>query len=100
MFERLMARRYITEQKRHSVLTICSIAAALSLMTLLFTCLSTGLKIARDVSFDKQPSHLAIVGLTDEQAEIVTEFVGEIGNVTVIEEKGEKTAHIQFSKDI
>lgn len=95
-----MARRYITEQKRHSVLTICSIAAALSLMTLLFTCLSTGLKIARDVSFDMQPSHLEIVGLTDEQAEIVTEFVGEMGNVTVIEEKGEKTAHILFTEYI
>lgn len=100
MFERLMARRYITEQKRHSVLTICSIAAALSLMTLLFTCLSTGLKIARDVSFDMQPSHLEIVGLTDEQAEIVTEFVGETGNITIIEEKGENTAHIMFTEYI
>ena len=39
-------------------------------------------------------------GLTDEQAEIVTEFVGEIGNVTVIEEKGEKTAHILFTEYI
>lgn len=100
MFERLMARRYITEQKRHSVLTICSIAAALSLMTLLFTCLSTGLRIARDVSFDMQPSHLEIVGLTDEQAEIVTEFVGETGNITIIEEKGENTAHIMFTEYI
>ena len=89
MFERLMARRYITRQKRHSVLTICSIAAALSLMTLLFTCLSTGLKIARNVSFDMQPSHLAIVGLTDEQLGIVTNFVGETGNITVVEEKDE-----------
>lgn len=100
MFERLMARRYITEQKRHSVLTVFSIAAALSLMTLLFTCLSTCLKIARDVSFDMQPSHLAIVGLTDEQIGIVTDFVGEMGNITVIEEKGEKTAHILFTEYI
>lgn len=95
-----MARRYITEQKRHSVLTICSIAAALSLMTLLFTCLSTGLRIARDVSFDMQPSHLAIVGLTDEQLGIVTDFVGETGNITVVEENGEKTAHIMFTEYI
>lgn len=100
MFERLMARRYIIEQKRHSVLTICSIAAALSLMTLLFTCLSTGLKIARDVSFDMQPSHLEIVGLTDEQLRIVTEFVGNLGNITLVEKKGEKTAHILFTEYI
>ncbi len=95
-----MARRYITEQKRHSVLTICSIAAALSLMTMLFTCFSTYIKVARDVSFDMQPSHLEIVGLTDEQVGIVTDTVGEMGNVTFIEENGEKTMHILFTEYI
>lgn len=41
MFEGMLAREYISAQKRHSALTICSIAIALALITMLFSMFST-----------------------------------------------------------
>ncbi len=69
MLERLLALRYIRVQKRHSILTICSIAIALALMTLLFTTYATIMGIRRDVSYDAQPYHVKVLRVTQEEYE-------------------------------
>ena len=79
MFESLLARRYISTQKRHSVLTVCSIAIAIALMTMLFTALSTLFGCMRDVAFDNSPFHIRFNSLTEEQAKTVAEIAGEYG---------------------
>ncbi len=69
MFERLLAKKYIFQQKRHSILTICSIMTALALMTALFTLFSTVLQCLHDVEYDNNPWHYKIVNLTKDKAE-------------------------------
>ena len=68
MFERHLAFRYIRAQKRHSVLTVFSIAIALSLMTLLFTAFSTYLGISRDAAYDAMPYHVKLMRLLPEES--------------------------------
>ncbi len=70
-FERLLARRYIKEQKRHSALTICSIALALTLMTMLFTCYGTFMKCLRNTSYELEPYHMKFLSITDEQYSVL-----------------------------
>ncbi|MGN0639231.1 MAG: ABC transporter permease [Huintestinicola sp.] len=100
MFERMMAKRYITTQKRHSVLTVCSIAAALALMTMLFTCFSTFMNIIRDACYDDKPYHMELRKLDDEQVRIVSDYVGDMGKLEIIEENGTKTVRIMFTEYI
>lgn len=100
MFERMMAKRYITAQKRHSVLTVCSIAAALALMTMLFTCFSTFMNIIRDACYDDKPYHIELRKLDDEQVRIVSDYVGDMGELKIIEENGSKTVRIMFTEYI
>ena len=69
MFEFLLARRYITTQKRHSALTICSIAVAVTLMSMLFTGFATLLGCLCDAHYDAKPYHMCFIGVTYEQAE-------------------------------
>ncbi len=100
MFERMMAKRYITAQKRHSVLTVCSIAAALALMTMLFTCFSTFMNIIRDACYDDKPYHIELRKLDNEQVRIVSDYVGDMGELKIIEENGSKTVRIMFTEYI
>ena len=69
MFEKTLALRYIKEQKRHSIFTICSIAIALTLMTLLFIGYSTYRGIQRDSTYIDRPYHFKLLRLTDEEFE-------------------------------
>lgn len=71
MFEFLLARRYITTQKRHSALTICSIAVAVTLMSMLFTGFATLLGCLRDAHYDAKPYHMSFIGVTYEQADAI-----------------------------
>lgn len=83
MFEGLLARRYIRTQKRHSVLTVCSIAIALALMAMLFTSFSTLISCLRSVTEDRMPYHIAIPDLTKEQGIALAKFVGDDGSCKV-----------------
>ena len=65
MFERLLAFRYIKAQKRHSIFTLCSIAVALALMTLLFVGFSTYKGVRRDAAYAEKPYHFKLMQLTD-----------------------------------
>ena len=69
MFEWLLAKKYIIQQKRHSFLTVCSIMTALALITALFTLFSTVFQCLRDIEYDNNPWHYKIVHLTKEKAE-------------------------------
>ncbi|MCR4645418.1 MAG: FtsX-like permease family protein [Oscillospiraceae bacterium] len=67
MFERLLALRYIKAQKRHSFFTVCSIAVALALVTLLFIAFSTYMGIRRDAAYYEKPYHFKLMQLTEEE---------------------------------
>lgn len=100
-FQRLLAGRYIFSQKRHSILTICSIAAALTLMTMLFTGFSTILGCLRANAYDKAPYHYMIYAVTKEQGDILKKCDG-IESCTLVQNKGEGTfrAVIFLEKDV
>ncbi|MCQ2459427.1 MAG: ABC transporter permease [Ruminococcus sp.] len=70
-FEGLLAVRYIKEQKRHSLLTICSIALALTLMTMIFVCYGTLQKCMGNASYALDPYHMKIMDVTEEQFSIL-----------------------------
>ena len=67
MFERLLALRYVKSQKRHSIFTVCSIAVALALVTLLFISFSTYFGIRRDAAYYEKPYHFKLMQLTEEE---------------------------------
>lgn len=100
-FQKLLASRYIFAQKRHTILTICSIAAALTLMTMLFTGFSTILSCLRANAYDKAPYHYMLYSVTKEQGDILKKCDG-IESCTLVQNKGEGTfrAVIFLEKDV
>lgn len=83
MFERRLAWRYIKAQKRHSILTVCSIAIALALMTMLFTMFSTAIGCFRDIAHENGDYHIDIAYITLEQAQAVAAYVGDSAECTI-----------------
>lgn len=67
-FETLLARRYIISQKRHTLLTICSITIAVALMVILFSAFTTIMGISRAALYDQMPYHVMFFDVTREQA--------------------------------
>ncbi len=101
MFEFKMAFRYITAQKRHSLLTICSIASAMALITMLFTCFFTAFGCAADIAYAEKPYHLQISGLTADETDIVRDFAGDKADIFTIEaEDGTLTLRLYFTEYI
>lgn len=85
MLERMLAGRYIGAQKRHCALTVCSIAIALALITLLFSMFSTVINIMRGIAYSQGEYHIQILGrygLDKEQYEAIAEAVGDRGICT------------------
>ncbi len=71
-FETLLAKRYIFAQKKHSLLTLSSIAVAVTLMTFLFCAFTTYINcIAKGA-----PYHIKLVGATTELADYVKDYPG------------------------
>lgn len=100
-FQKLLASRYIFAQKRHTILTICSIAAALTLMTMLFTGFSTVISCLREKAYDDAPYHYLIYSVTKEEGEILKKCDG-IESCTLVQNKGDGTfrAAIFLEKDV
>ena len=67
-FEMLLARKYIFSQKRHTLLTICSIVIAVTLMALLFTGYATLQSCMREAAYAQAPYHMRFTDITAEQA--------------------------------
>lgn len=89
MFEGTLARKYISAQKRHSALTICSIAIALAIIATLFSLFSTVMSIMRNIAYKDGDYHIMITGtlgssyyLTREQYDAVEKAVGDYGTCT------------------
>lgn len=70
-FQTMLAKRYIFAQKRHSILTVCSIIVALTFMSMLFTGFSTIYTSKRNIEYDKTPYHFLVKSVTKEQGEIL-----------------------------
>lgn len=101
MFEHLLARKYILTQKRHSVLTVCSIAIALALMVMMFTCFSTLISCLRSVALDSNPYHITIANISKEQGIAISKEVGDDGSCKVRQiGQDEFAALIYFDKYI
>lgn len=72
-FPGMLAKKYLVTQKRHSLLTILSIAAAITLITVFFTIFSTYKSSSVNIAKAKNEWHVNIYGLTEEQAENLME---------------------------
>ncbi len=75
-FQTMLAKRYIFSQKRHSILTICSIIVALAFMSMLFTGFTTCFTSLHNIAYDKAPYHCLVYSVTKEQGEILSKAEG------------------------
>ncbi|MBE6851253.1 MAG: FtsX-like permease family protein [Ruminococcus sp.] len=75
-FQTLLAKRYIFAQKRHSVLTLCSIIVALAFMSMLFSGFTTCFTSLRNIAYDKAPYHCLVYSVTKEQGELLSQAEG------------------------
>ena len=101
MFESLLAKRYIVSQKRHSVLTVCSIAVALALITLLFTGLSTYLECFRNIAYNEGNYHIRLsVSDSAEELQAVADYMSEYGSCTFETDYEGSWALLYFEKYI
>lgn len=83
MFERMLAKRYIGTQKRHSALTVCSIAIALALITMLFSVFSTVVGCLRNIAYDQGAYHIRVrEDFNKEQYDAFAEIVSDYGTCT------------------
>lgn len=109
-FEGMLARKYIAAQKRHSALTICSIAIALALITTLFSLFSTGLNALRNIAYSEGEYHIQIIGkdyrypLTETEYNAIAEAASKYGTCTPEQfwVSGERAYHanIMLNKNI
>ena len=60
MFTGKLALRYLKEQKRHSVLTICSITAAVTFITMLLILVSSAIETFYNYRYIQTPYHVSI----------------------------------------
>ncbi len=86
-FESLLARRYIRAQKRHSLLTTCSIMIAVALMVMLFSTFTTLMGIMRDTMYDEAPYHVMFTDVTREQAAEIR-HMNQVASAELIEKPG------------
>ena len=86
-FESLLARRYIRAQKRHSLLTTCSIMIAVALMVMLFSTFTTLMGIMRDTMYDEAPYHVMFTNVTREQAAEIR-HMNQVESAELIEKPG------------
>ncbi|MDE7230845.1 MAG: FtsX-like permease family protein [Oscillospiraceae bacterium] len=89
MFERMLAKKYILAQKRHSALTVCSIVIAIALIVMLFTMFSTVMGIMRNIAYSEGDYHIMVVGIEHgannidkELCDTITEALSEYGTCT------------------
>ena len=85
MFEGMLAKKYIFSQKRQSALTVCSIAMALALITMLFSLFSTVTGNLRNIAYDQGKFHIRVTvndGFTKEEYDAFAEAVSKYADCT------------------
>lgn len=98
-FESHLALKYIRTQKRSSLLTICSIIIAVTMMSMLFTGYATLQKCLRNVSYDNAPYHIRFTSVSQEQSDILKASPELESFNTVKNEDGTYRADLMFKKD-
>ncbi|MBR4200465.1 MAG: FtsX-like permease family protein [Oscillospiraceae bacterium] len=99
-FESLLARRYISAQKRHSVFTVCSIIIAVALITMLCSCYTTMQGILREACYESQPYHVMFYSVTKNQAAAIS-HMNQVESVNLIENPdGTYQAQVMFGEYI
>lgn len=100
-FERKLSRRYIFAQKRHSILTILSIIAAVTMITVVFILCSTYQATMLDICLRDDPYHAEIYGLTHTQARQVASYkdIAEVKYEKSYDDE-EGITRIKFQPDI
>ncbi len=83
-FENMLAKKYIFSQKRHSLLTVCSIIASVAILTMMIVAYTTYMAIYRDAVYDAKPYHILISPLSEEKAEKLRQIDG-IESVTLVQ---------------
>ncbi|MBQ8568465.1 MAG: ABC transporter permease [Oscillospiraceae bacterium] len=100
-FSGFLAKRYVFTRKRHSILTICSIATALTLMTMFFNMFSTYTTCLRAYTYDKTPYHCLVYSVTEEQCRLMAESEG-IASCTLVKDTENRRyqAQIMLEEDV
>ncbi len=98
-FESQLALKYIRTQKRSSLLTICSIIIAITMMSMLFTGYATLQKCLRNVSYNNSPYHIRFVSVSQEQADILEDATELKSFNAVKNDDGTYRADLMFKKD-
>ena len=98
-FESHLALKYIRTQKRSSLLTICSIIIAVTMMSMLFTGYATLQKCLRNVSCDNNPYHIRFTSVSQEQVDILEDATELKSFNAVKNEDGTYRADLMFKKD-
>ena len=93
-FESHLALKYIRTQKRSSLLTICSIIIAVTMMSMLFTGYATLQKCLRNVSCDNNPYHIRFTSVSQEQVDIL-EGYNAVSNVKVFYNDGTELKYVE-----
>lgn len=103
MFTGKLAVRYIKAQKRHSVLTICSIALAIAILTIIFTAFTTYMECMYEITYNKTPYHdffqYRIAADNTEKLDAVDEFIEKFKEYGTAE-KEENEVVVNFEKCI
>lgn len=103
MYTIKLAIRYIKEQKRHSALTVCSIALAIAILTVIFTAFTTYMECMYEITHDKTPYHYTFPYYIDEddtqKSEKIDEFIEKFKEYGTAE-KEENEVVVNFEKCI
>lgn len=99
-YESLLASRYIKAQKRQSAFTVISIVAAVAIITMVFVLYSVFMDCLRNTEYSKEPYHLIIEDLTEEQGEALANEDAVRSVKLASASDGRVTAMILFGKDI
>ncbi len=103
MYTIKLAIRYIKEQKRHSALTVCSIALAIAILTIIFTAFTTYMECMYEITHDKTPYHYTFPYYIDEddtqKSEKIDEFIEKFKEYGTAE-KEENEVVVNFEKCI
>lgn len=98
-YEKLLASRYIKAQKRQSVFTAFSIAAAVAVITMVFILYSVCINSLRNTYYSAGAYHLMFCELTEEQGEALADFK-EVRSVRLSSTQDGVSALVLFGSDI
>ncbi len=98
-YESLLAFRYIKAQKRQSVFTCVSIAAAVAVIAMVFILYSVCMNCLENTYYSEAPYHLIFSELSEEQGEAMADFE-EVRSLQLYRTPDGVSAYVLFGSDI